>query len=70
LGEVIIAYPQAVIQAKEHGHSVKREVTILIIHGVLHLLGYVDEKPELRHQMAAKEGEILSYIGSRLKEVE
>ena len=63
LGEVIISYPQAVIQAEEHGHSIKREVAILIIHGVLHLLGYEDEKPELRHQMAAREGEILRRIG-------
>lgn len=62
LGEVIIAYPQAVIQAEEHRHSIKREVAILIIHGVLHLLGYEDEKPELKCRMAAREEEILSRI--------
>ena len=67
LGEVIISYPQAVIQAEEHGHSIKREIAILIIHGVLHLLGYEDEKPELRRQMAAREGEILSYIEGGLE---
>ena len=38
LGEVIISFPQAVIQAQEHNHSVKREAAILAIHGVLHLL--------------------------------
>ena len=63
LGEVIISYPQAVTQAEEHGHSIKREVAILIIHGVLHLLGYGDETPELRRQMRAKEKESLGYIG-------
>jgi len=62
LGEVIIAYPQAVAQAKEHWHSIKREIAILIIHGVLHLLGYGDEKPELKREMRAREKEILSYI--------
>jgi len=62
LGEVIIAYPQAVAQAKEHRHSIKREIAILIIHGVLHLLGYGDEKPELKREMRAREKEILSYI--------
>ena len=62
LGEVIISYPQALIQAEEHRHSIKREIAILIIHGVLHLLGYEDEKPELKHQMSAREREILSYI--------
>ena len=67
LGEVIIAYPQAVIQAEEHGHSLKREIAILIIHGVLHLLGYEDEKPELKRQMAIREQEILSYIEGELE---
>jgi len=62
LGEVIISYPQAVVQAEEQGHSIKREITILIIHGILHLLGYEDEKPELKRQMEAREQEILSYI--------
>jgi len=68
LGEVIIAYPQAVIQAEEHRHSVKREVAILIIHGVLHLLGYRDDKPELKRLMSAREKEILSYIENTLRE--
>jgi len=62
LGEVIISYPQAVIQAEEHQHSIKKELTILIIHGVLHLLGYENDRPESKHQMAAREAEILSYI--------
>ncbi len=62
LGEVIISYPQAAIQAEEHGHSIKREIAILVIHGVLHLLGYDHEAPELEHDMRARETEILSYI--------
>ena len=66
LGEVIISYPQAVIQAEEHQHSLKREIAILIIHGVLHLLGYEHDKPELEHEMRAREGEILSAIERRL----
>ena len=62
LGEVIVSYPQAVIQAEEHQHSIKKEIAILIIHGVLHLLGYEHDKPELKQQMSAREEEILSYI--------
>ncbi len=65
-GEVIIAYPQAVIQAEEHQHSVKREVAILLIHGVLHLLGYEHDKLELEQEMRAREAEILSYIEGEL----
>jgi len=67
LGEVIISYPQAVIQADEHQHSVKKELAILIIHGVLHLLGYEHDKPELERQMRAREAEILSRIEGGLK---
>jgi probable rRNA maturation factor len=62
LGEVIVSYPQAVIQAEEHRHSVKKEVAVLIIHGVLHLLGYDHDKPELERQMRTREKEILSCI--------
>lgn len=62
LGEVIISYPQAVSQAEEHQHSTKREIAILIIHGVLHLLGYDHAQPELEREMRAREEEILSHI--------
>ena len=62
LGEAIISYPQAVIQAEAHKHSTKREIAILIIHGVLHLLGYDDEKPESRQRMLARQSEALSQI--------
>ena len=62
LGEVIISYPQAVTQAKEHKHSVEREIAILLIHGVLHLLGYEHNKSALKRKMTAREAEILNYI--------
>ncbi len=62
LGEVIISYPQAAIQAAEHGHPIPRELAILIIHGVLHLLGYDHEAAEQQNSMSAKEVEILSYV--------
>lgn len=62
LGEIIISYPQAVIQAQERQHSIKRELAILIIHGVLHLLEYDHDKPEPERRMRAREAEILSQI--------
>ena len=62
LGEVIICYPQTVIQAEEHQHSVERELAILIIHGVLHLLGYEHDKLEQEREMRAREAEVLSCI--------
>ena len=62
LGEVIISYPQALMQAEEYHHSVKREMAILIIHGVLHLLGYDHATPFQESRMRARELEILSQV--------
>jgi len=62
LGEVIISYPQAVVQAEEHQHSIKKETAILIIHGVLHLLGYDHDKPEPERRMRTREAEILTQV--------
>jgi rRNA maturation RNase YbeY len=41
---------------------VEQEVALLVIHGVLHLLGYEDEVPEREMEMKALEGEILGKI--------
>ena len=62
LGEVIISYPQAAEQAKEQGHSVDKELTLLIIHGILHLLGYDHEQPEEEVKMRAREKELLEEV--------
>lgn len=64
LGEVIISYPQAVEQAKEQGHSVEQELALLIIHGILHLLGYDHEQPEEEAKMRAREKELLARATS------
>jgi len=64
LGEVVISYPQAVRQAQEQGHGVTQELALLIIHGILHLLGYDHELPEEEQQMKARENEILKRLDS------
>ena len=67
LGEVIVSYPQAVLQAGEHRHTVEKEVAILIIHGILHLLGYDHDESALEQQMRIKETEILRSIEEKLR---
>ena len=62
LGEVIISFPQAEIQAAEHKHPVKKEVTILLIHGTLHLLGYDHDGPEQQSKMQDRESAILKLV--------
>jgi len=59
LGEVIISYPQAAAQAKEQKHSLKRELALLVIHGMLHLLGYDHERPDEESKMRGRERELL-----------
>ena len=59
LGEVIISYPQAIEQAREQGHSPERELALLVIHGILHLLGYDHEEPEEESKMRIREKELL-----------
>ena len=57
LGDMAISLQRAQEQAKQFGHSVKREVGYLTIHSVMHLLGYdhVDEGPMKKRMRAAEE---------------
>ena len=59
LGEIIISYPQATEQAREQGHATEKELALLIIHGILHLLDYDHEKPEEEAKMRTREKELL-----------
>jgi probable rRNA maturation factor len=65
LGEIIISYPQALEQAKEQGHPLERELTLLIIHGILHLLGYNHEEPDEEHKMREMERDLVDICLSR-----
>ncbi len=59
LGEVIISVERAILQAKEAGWSPASEVKLLLIHGLLHLLGYDHVSDEDRERMRLKEREYL-----------
>ena len=63
LGDMCISLERAMAQAKEFGHTTRREVGYLTIHSMLHLLGYdhLDEGPQKR-QMRAREETIASEI--------
>lgn len=65
LGEVIISYPQALRQAKEWEHPVASETARLIVHGVLHLLGYDHEVPADRARMRRRERAIMVALEKR-----
>ena len=65
LGEVIISYPQALKQAQQQGQSVVRELALLIVHGMLHLLNYDHELPAEARGMRRRESEILRLLKSK-----
>lgn len=55
LGEVVLSYPMAERQAREHNVPVEREAALLIVHGILHLLGHDHAEPEEEAAMRAIE---------------
>ena len=69
LGDMCISLERAKAQAKEFGHSVKREVGYLTIHSMLHLLGYdhLDEGP-MKRQMRDREEAIAATIPGMSRE--
>ena len=63
LGQVVVSYPQAVRQAAEYGHTVEREVAFLVVHGLLHLLGFNHQRPDDEARMLSKQEAILTSLG-------
>lgn len=62
LGDIMISKERVVSQAKEYGHSVKREYAFLIAHSMLHLMGYDHMEEEERRRMEEKQREILERM--------
>ena len=62
LGDVIISMDTTLRQATERQHSVETELRVLLVHGILHLLGYDHIEDDEAEVMEAKEREILTVI--------
>ena len=64
LGDMMISMERVQAQAKEYGHSNRRELAYLTVHSVLHLLGYdhLDEGPQ-KAQMRSREDAIMAELG-------
>jgi len=67
LGEIIISYPRVIAQADEHNVSIEDELTLLITHGMLHLLGYDHKEAADSRKMRRREKIIIAVI-DRLRE--
>ena len=66
LGDVVISYPRAEEQAIEARHRTEKELALLVVHGLLHLLGYDHQDEEARVKMWAVQDHILQQLGSRI----
>ncbi len=59
LGDVVISYERARVQARRAGWRIGDELELLTVHGILHLLGYTDDTPTARARMWQQQTKIL-----------
>ncbi|MBN1054528.1 rRNA maturation RNase YbeY [Clostridium botulinum] len=65
LGDVVLSLERALEQSKEYNHSYEREASYLVVHSVLHLLGYDHIEEEDKVKMRKREEEILTALDIR-----
>ena len=63
LGDIYISYDKVISQAKEYGHTTKREICFLGVHGLLHLLGYDHMNKKDEDEMFGLQKELLDSYG-------
>lgn len=63
IGSIVVCKARAAAQAEEYGHSYERELHYLLVHGVMHCLGYDHETDEQRACMRAREEAVLNKLG-------
>lgn len=66
LGDILISYPRAQAQADAGGHAVEEELKLLVVHGMLHLLGYDHAETDEKAEMWAVQAGVLKALGSLL----
>ncbi|MDB2125136.1 rRNA maturation RNase YbeY [Clostridium paraputrificum] len=65
LGDIVLSLEKALEQSKEYNHSYKREASYLVVHSVLHLLGYDHMEEDEKKVMRKREEEILGQLDIR-----
>lgn len=69
LGEILICYPFVEIQAKNLNNSLFSEIYLLIIHGILHLLGYDHVEDQMKKEMWKIQTEILTKLNITINNI-
>ena len=62
LGDIVISIEQALCQSKDYGHSLERELGYLVVHGMLHLLGYDHESEDEKMVMRSLEEKVMRSV--------
>lgn len=62
LGDIVININKVIDQAKEYGHSEKREISYLTVHSSLHLMGFDHEEEEDKKEMRAVEDRVMEKL--------
>ncbi|GAB6169646.1 rRNA maturation RNase YbeY [Clostridium carnis] len=65
LGDMVLSLEKALEQSKEYNHSYEREVSYLVVHSILHLLGYDHMEEDEKKIMRKREEEILNKLDIR-----
>lgn len=63
LGDIVLSWDKVLEQQADFGHSLEREVSFLIVHSVLHLLGYDHMEEDERLIMEAHQNTIMESLG-------
>ena len=63
IGDILISIPRAGAQAEAAGHPLEAEVQLLVVHGVLHLLGYDHAEAKEKARMWKAQTEVLEQLG-------
>lgn len=67
LGDIVVSVETALVQSKTYKQSLKKEISLYLIHGLLHLLGYDDTEPSDRKRMSKRQEELLEKIVKKAK---
>ena len=69
IGEIIVSFDTAIRQASEFGEPVFRELFRYMVHGLLHLHGYIDTEPEERERMFSCQEPLVRKFGATLVDI-
>ena len=67
LGDIVVSYDTAFVQSQKLGHPVSNEILILLIHGLLHLLGFDHDNAKSKEIMWQKQYEALGVLNLEVK---